>query len=221
VKYRWAQDAYFMFPSAYRHFPEPPVGKFHNDGLVDIQFAVSRDGRKFHRISRAAYIELGLKGSSDSGSMYMCVGMIRRGAEIYQYYGGNDFTHGGYNGLTEVRNRGALRVVRQRLDGFVSLDASDKGGEFVTPAIRFQGSSLALNLDASATGEVRVELRDEQGHPLDGYTFAQSDTLGGNDAALTATWRRGQSDLGLLAGKALRIAFKIRNASLYAFQFKP
>ncbi|MBI3922927.1 MAG: hypothetical protein HY318_16015, partial [Armatimonadetes bacterium] len=42
VEYPWAADSYFMFPSAYYHFPEPPIGKYGNDGLLDIQMAVSR-----------------------------------------------------------------------------------------------------------------------------------------------------------------------------------
>ena len=220
VKYPWADRAYLMFPSSYRHFPDPPVGQFRNDGLVDIHFAVSRDGRKFHRFSRAPYIGLGLEGSAESGTMYMGIGMVRRQNEIYQYYGGYDFTHGGYAGLKEVRNRGGIFLARQRLDGFVSVDADEHGGEFVTPEVRFEGHRLLLNLDASATGEVQVELRGADGNPIAGYAFADSDILGKNDLAKVVTWRRGESELGALAGKPVRIAFKLRCTKLYAFQFQ-
>lgn len=220
VRYRWADDVYFMFPSAYRHFPEPPVGKFRNDGLLDIQLAVSRDGLKFHRVSRLPYVELGMKGSGDSGSMYMCIGMIRRGNEIYQYYGGYDFTHGNYVGLPVIRNLGGVRLTRQRLDGFVSVDAAENGGEFVTPPVTFQGSQLTLNLNASATGEVHVELRESDGRPIAGYTFGESDSIGQNDVARVVTWRGGNADVGSLAGREVRIAFKLCSVKLYAFQFK-
>ena len=81
------QNAYVAFPSSYMHFPEPPVGKYGNDGLLDIQLAVSRDGVKYHRVSRAPYIPLGLTGEPDSLSNYMAVGMVRTSDYLLQYYG--------------------------------------------------------------------------------------------------------------------------------------
>ena len=55
--------------------------------------------------------------------------MLRRAAEIFQYYGGNDWSHGEYEGVPEMRNRGGMHLVRQRLDGFMSVDADEKGGD--------------------------------------------------------------------------------------------
>lgn len=218
VEYPWAEDAYFMFPSAYRHFPDPPEGKYRNDGLIDIALAVSRDGRKFHRTSKAPYVRMGLNGAPDSGSMYMGIGMIRRGATIYQYYGGYDFTHAGYVGLPEIKNQGGVMLLRQRLDGFISADADEKGGEFATPPLRFRGARLCLNLDASATGEVRVELRGADNRSIAGYSFAECDPLYQNGVAKLVTWR-GDSEVGRFAGKPVQLGFRCRNVKLYAFQF--
>ncbi len=219
VKYPWADDTYFMFPSQYRKFPEPPASKYRNDGLVDIQLAVSRDGRKFHAASRFPYIEQGLKGTRDSGSLYMCIGMLRRGDEIYQYYGGYNWSHGAYVGIPEMRHRGGVMMTRQRLDGFISIEADHKGGQFVTPPVKFEGRQLVLNLNASATGLVWVELQDANGQPFAGYSFGDCDPLGGNYVAAGVTWRQGKADVSQLAGKPVRIAFKLRTAKLYAFQF--
>jgi hypothetical protein len=219
VKYPWADDTYLMFPSAYRHFAEPPASKYRNDGLLDIQLAVSRDGRKFQAASRFPYIELGLKGARDCGSMYMYIGMLRRGVEIYQYYGGCDWTHGAFVGIPEIRHRGGVMLVRQRLDGFVSVEADHKGGQFVSPAVVFEGHRLALNLNASATGQILVELRDAEGRPFEGFAFKDCDPLGGNDVAAVVTWRQGNSDVSAFAGRPMRVAFKLRTAKLYAFQF--
>src|SRR5262245_30415025 len=121
VQYPWADDAYFMFPSAYLHYPNPPQGKFSNDGPVDIELAVSRDGIAYDRPERRPYIDLGLAGSRDSGSIYMLVGMLRHGNEIYQYYSAYPFTHAGYRGLSDESSIGAIIRVAQRLDGFVSV----------------------------------------------------------------------------------------------------
>jgi hypothetical protein len=37
--------------------------------------------------------------------------------------------------------------------------------------------------------------------------------------AKVVTWRRGDADLGRLAGKPVRLAFQMRLAKLYSFQF--
>lgn len=220
VQYPWAADAYFMFPSAYLHYPDPPKGKFRNDGPVDIQMAVSRDGVKFQRVERAPYVELGLPGSKENGSLYMMVGMVRHGDEIYQYYGAFPFTHGAYPGIPEEQQVGigALLRLSQRLDGFVSADAGMAGGSFVTPPLRFEGKQLALNLNASALGEVLVELRDEKGAPIKGFTFEECDPIHRNHLAHVVTWNQ-KSDVQSLASQPVRIAFKLRAVKMYAFQF--
>jgi hypothetical protein len=219
VEYPWADDAYFMFPSAYRHYPEPPAGPFHNGGVLDTELAVSRDGRKFHRVSRLPYIGLGREGSLDSKGTYVLIGMLRRDGQIYQYYGGHDREHGDIRPAVGVKHEGGLFLTVQRLDGFVSLDAGPAGGSFTTPVLTFQGSKLDLNMDASALGEIRVEIQGQDGKALKGFAFADSDALGLNDLSKTATWRKGSSDVSTLAGKPVRLAFRLRAAKLYAFQF--
>lgn len=106
-----------------------------------------------------------------------------------------------------------------RLDGFVSADASYTGGSLTTPPIIFGGTRLALNLDASAGGEVQVEIRDASGKPLAGYTVAEADALNGNNVRMPVTWQ-GKADVSSLAGKAVKLHFKLRDCRLYSFQFK-
>jgi len=231
VKYPWAQDAYLMFPSAYRHFPEPPIGRNRNDGTVDIDLAVSRDGRKFHRLSHQPYIGLGLKGSLDDSTLYMFIGMLRRDNCLYQYYEGNNVSHGTILTAAQLHSSGALFLARSRLDGMVSLEAGAAGGHFVTPLLRFHGKHLVLNLDASATGEVEVELQDQAGRPVGydydsdsgspvgGFTFAHCDPIRYNDLARVVTWRQGDADLSRLEGQPVRLSFRMHSAKLYSFQF--
>lgn len=228
VKYPWADDAYLMFASVYRHFPRPAMGtyvddgrKYHNDGLLDVTLAASRDGLRFKRVSREPYVPLGLAGARDSSQIYMTVGMIRHGNEVLQYYGGLDYTHGMDIALPEMKQRGGLMQVRQRLDGFVSLEAEAAGGQFTTPPLAFEGQRLALNLDVAVEGEIRVELRDEEGRPLEGFGFADCQPIMGNDLARVVTWKYGTSDLSRLSATPVRVAFKLRLAKLYAFQFVP
>lgn len=228
VKYPWADGVYLMFASVYRHFPRPAKGtyvddgrKYHNDGLLDVTLAASRDGLKFKRVSRQPYVPLGLAGARDSSQIYMTVGMVRHGNEVLQYYGGLDYTHGMDIALPQMKERGGLMQVRQRLDGFVSLEAEAGGGQFVTPSLVFAGQRLALNLEVPVEGEIRVELRDAEDRALEGFSFADCDPLMGNDLARVVTWSRGTSDLARLAGRPVRVAFKLRLAKLYALQFVP
>ncbi len=212
IKYPFAPDVYFMFPSAYYHFP----GK-KNDGPLDIQLATSRDGVHWDRRFRAPYVGLGLEGAADGGSIYMTVGMLRKGSEIWMYYTGYDFTHGAYN-LTRTRYKGVVSRLVQRLDGFVSADAAYGGGELTTAPLVFDAARLELNLDTGALGSARVEVLGLDRQPVSGFAAADCDPIIGNSTARKVTWK-GSPDVGSLSGRPVRLRFAMRSAKLYAFQF--
>jgi len=217
-QYPWAEHAYFAFPSMYYHFPEPPEGKYGNDGLLDVQLAVSRNGVRFNRPDRRPYIELGPTGEYDSKSIYMAVGALRVGNKIYQYYGGYSFTHGEYIDKPDLKDVGAVYLAIQRLDGFISANAPYKGGSLITPLIVFSGNRLVLNVNASALGEVRVEILGADGLPIEDLTLNDCEPIRGNHIAKIVRFR-GREDLSSLAGRPIRLRFKMRSAKLYAFQF--
>ena len=220
VKYPWADDAYFMFPSAYRHFPAPPEGRLRNKRRPRHRpGGQPRRPEIPPRVARLPYVGLSPEGSPDSRGSYMFIGMLRREGMIYQYYGSHDVNHGDTEAVMGRSHIGGVFLACQRLDGFVSLDAGPGGGRFVTPPVSFRGSRLLLNMDASATGDIRVELQDAEGGAVPGFAFADSDVLYLNDIAKVATWRKGVSDVAALAGKPVRLAFRLRSAKLYAFQF--
>ena len=60
-KYPYADDAYFMFPWVYEHWPESPHP---NDGLINAQLAASRDGWHWMRYDRKECIPAGPKANS-------------------------------------------------------------------------------------------------------------------------------------------------------------
>jgi hypothetical protein len=113
---------------------------------------------------------------------------------------------------------GGVGVVRQRLDGFVSADADHNGGWLSTPALTFRGDQLRLNIDTGAMGTAFVELRDDGGRPIPGFALADCEEIGGNFVDQAVYWR-GSPDVSFLAGRSVRIHFKLRRAKLYAFQF--
>ena len=107
---------------------------------------------------------------------------------------------------------------KQRLDGFVSVDAGSDDGWLVTPPIAFEGSRLQLNIDCGAMGEAWVELQDEAGKLFPGYAFEDAVSVDRNGVAQEVWWQTGP-DVGSLSGRPVRLKLRMRSAKLYAFQF--
>lgn len=234
--YADAEDVYLAFPSMFRCYGYGQRESGHGrdfrgdadgDGLFEVQLAVSRDGIRFDRI-RTPYLKPGLTrdrrgttGDLDRGLVTMGVGMIRRGDEIHQYYHATPSTH--VVGAVAAAQRGGdpaggvFRAV-QRLDGFVSIDAGADGGEVQTPAVVFSGDRLTLNADCGGSGEIRVELQDEQGRPLPGHALADAVSIDRNGTAQEVWWKRGP-DVSPLAGIPVRLRITMRSSKLYAFRF--
>lgn len=227
-QYPWADDAYFAFVNPYRHYPVADTsdttlqgkderGRYRNDGTLDIQLAVSRDGVFFTRPDRQPYVPLGMAGAWDGGQLYMGLGMLRVGDEVWMYYTGTSHTHGAYD-AEEGRREGGIGRLVQRLDGFISADAAYEGADFTTPLLTFSGAHLRLNVDCSALGQVWVELRDEKNQPIPGHTLAESIDVDRNHIAAPVRWRE-REHAGELAGRPVRVHVKARASKLYAFQF--
>jgi hypothetical protein len=198
-------DFYVSFPG----FWYPNVAD--ND---DVQFAFSRDGIKWQRPFRQPIIRLGMPGSGCEGYIDLAEGMIRHGNELWLYYMGLPEHHL----AMEVKWDSVFARAIYRLDGFISEDGEYDGGELVTRPMIFAGSTLELNLDTSAGGWAYVELQDETGGPIRGYSLKEADRLNGNTVNMKASWGD-KVDVGALAGKAVKIRFVLRNCKLYAFQF--
>lgn len=106
-----------------------------------------------------------------------------------------------------------------RTDGFASVNAPYTGGEFVTQPFRFAGKELFLNFATSAAGSVRVEIQRADGAPIEGYTLDDSAELIGNFIDRPVSWR-GNSDASALAGTPVRLRFVMKDADVYALQWR-
>ena len=127
--------------------PVPCAGTS-NDGLLDVGFAASRDGRRFERFDRQPFLPRGpgrprtgcaaeqgraggavcsgvWEGAFDAGSTNMAVGIMDRGTEETIMLGqGDQYTHGGYVNFTEPGGApilSGLQILTMRRHGFVSL----------------------------------------------------------------------------------------------------
>jgi len=240
-KYPWAQDAYYMFPSEYFHYgtflKDFRKGQPVNAGSLDSRFAASRDGIMWKRYDRRVFVELGMKHEWDSRSIYMAYGVVpaNNENEMFMYYYGSNTLHGWdrddqhrernkrllrrIGGAPETEIHGISRLVIRR-DGFVSVKADYTGGQFLTPVLSFTGDELALNVNTSAVGQVQVEILDENNKPIPGYTLEDCDQIyTANEINRVVKWN-GESTVSKLAGKPIRLHFVMRDADLYAFQFR-
>ena len=111
-----------------------------------------------------------------------------------------------------------IRRYTLRPDGFVSVQAGYRSGSVITKPFRFAGNELHLNLSTSAVGWIKIELQDEAGQPLPGFTSADCPEVFGDKLDALVRWKGG-ADVGLLAGKTVRIRFHMNDADLYSFQF--
>jgi len=212
--------AYILLPTTYYHwreddFPQTDEGSF--PATMDVALATSRDRVNWWQPSpadREPFLRLGKDGTALSGMIFSNPWPIVVGDEIWFYYAGLGRSHGGGS---QSYGSGIFRA-RLRRDGFVSVDAAYRGGEFTTPLIKFAGMKLQLNMDGSAGGWLQVEIQSDDGKALKGYKLSDCDTIRGNNLAKTITWK-GAFDVSKLAGKPVKLRFVMRSMKLFAFQF--
>jgi hypothetical protein len=179
---------------------------------VEPTLMASRDGVRWRRWTEAL-IPLNAPEQRDGNrSNYMAWGMVELpdAPQQWSMYASEAY----YTGADS-----RLRRFEYRKDGFVSVRASDRGGELVTRPIRFQGDKLALNFATSEGGSVRAEIQDAAGKPIDGFTLADSEALRGDAIEQTATWKSGR-DLSELAGRPVRLRLALSAADVYSFRFQ-
>jgi hypothetical protein len=194
IKYPWAPDVYLSFLWRYPG----------DDGPRHVDLGISRDGENWSFFGTNWYIPLG--SAEEELSMY---GLIRRGDEIWQYV-----DEGGAHGGDAPRH---YYRYRQRLDGFVSLDAGGTTGTATTLPLVFGGNKLVLN--TLAAGSVRVGILTEAGEALPGFDVSDCDAISGDFTERVVTWN-GRWNAGMPSGSVVRLRFEMQNAKLYSFQFK-
>jgi hypothetical protein len=215
VERRWEQSFEFLPDKAHRQARmkfSPRYGTAVTDGL----FMTSRDGRVFRRWGEAI-IRPGIERTNNwlYGDGYQSYGLLVTQAadplapqELSAYAPENYW-----------KESSCLRRYTFRMDGFVSLNAPLKGGEVVTKPLTFTGKELVLNFATSAAGSVKVEMQDEAGQPLPGHALADCDDLFGDTLERPVSWKA-NADVSALAGKPLRLRFVLRDADIYAMQFR-
>jgi hypothetical protein len=179
------------------------------DETIDIQLTTSHDSETWQRAAdQQTFIPLGDEGSWDDGMIFSAP-MINHDDKTLIYYGG---WNGPHNSKTERKSGIGLATLRK--NGFVSLDVGLNGGSVITHPIQDAHGPLLVNADAR-DGSIYIELIDSTGTPLSGYTLDDCISIETNSIVHTVRWK----NKSILPDndEAIRIRFKIKNASLYCF----
>ncbi len=218
IKYPCAARAYLMPFSAFYHRPN----------LLEVHLAVSRDGVHWDRPGdRQPWIRLPLD-TEGVHMNYVGDGVIREGECLYHYHSHMRKWHarakpGQYGSCPIEEYCGSIHRDVLRLDGYMSVNAGNRGGEFVTPPLVHNGRRLELNVDTGAGGWVKVELLDVRNRPtwdcrLADHALDDCERIVTNSTHHIVNWKSG-SNVSKSAGRPMRMRVSMRNARLYAFQF--
>jgi hypothetical protein len=193
-----------------RFVPDRKVRADWHDGLSDGVFMSSRDGLHWDRRFMEAFLRPGPDPDNwTERNMYVGPGIVETGPAELSLYVVEHYRH----------PTARIRRATIRTDGFVSANARYAGGELLTHPLIFDGSRLTINYATSAVGSVRVELQEADGRPIAGYALDDADEIYGDEIARDVTWR-GSADLAALAGRPIRLRIALKDADLYAIQFR-
>jgi len=175
------------------------VPEHEGPGVSDAVFMSSRDGVNWDRPFLEAWVRPGpdLKNWTDRNNM-TANGIIVTGEGEWSLYISEHYRHADHR----------IRRVSVRKQGFASMHADAKGGEFTTQSLKFVGKKLLLNYATSAAGSIQIDALDDAGKVL-----ATMPELYGDDFEANAL------DVSTLAGQTIRLRVKMKDADLYALRF--
>ncbi len=202
--YTSGTQPYFRAPHLYLAFPTRFMPDRGNS--TDVLFMSSRGGNKFNRLFLEAFIRPGLDSLRwGNRANYAALNIVPTSVSEMSIYlcSGN-----------APMQRGVLRT-----DGIISVNATSKTGELLTRPFIFTGKRLVINFATSAAGFIQVEIQDEKGKPVPGYQFNESIAIIGDRIQQVVAWKKG-TDVMELAGRPIRLHFRMKEADLYSFQFR-
>ena len=216
------RDPHLLVALGFRFSPERQVvsaedearfGVHHTQarGVSDAVFLTSRGGFAYDRTFLESFIRPGPDPKAwTARNNAPALGVVPTGPGEMSIYTVTRYT------MPDCR----LQRYTLRTDGFASIRAPYAGGTLTTKMLVFTGSTLVLNFATSSVGAVRVELLDDHGRVLAGFSAAECDELIGDQLEQTVTWQR-SADVARLAGRRVQLRFLMKDADLYSFRFKP
>ncbi len=205
---------YARAPHLFIGFPTRYLPK--RGSLVEPIFMTSRDGRTFHRWEEAVIRPGRNRERWHNRSNYAWWSLVETDSDLPG--GGTELSL--YTNERYYQGKGVkIRRYTYRPDGFVSIHASFAGGEAVTKPLVFKGGALHLNFSTSAAGSIRVELQTADGRAAAPFSLSKCPAIYGDAIDQKVTWGK-NSDVGKLAGTPIRVRFVLKDADIFAMQFR-
>ena len=88
-----------------------------------------------------------------------------------------------------------------------------------TKLLKFTGKELEINYSTAAAGSLKVEIQDEQGRAVSGFSLSDATEIVGDQIERVVTWKQ-KSDVSQLAGKPVRLRFVMKDAELFSLRFR-
>jgi len=179
-------------------------------GVSDAYFMSTRGGTQYDRTFMESFIRPGIGLNNWTARCnYPALNVVQTGANEMSVYLNQDYAQPTAN----------LHRYSLRLDGFTSINAPFDGGEVLTKPFTFSGDILEINYSTSAVGEIRFEIQNKAGKPIEGFEMEKSKAVIGNEIAGQATWE-GNKSLASLNGKIVRLHIYMKDADLYSLRFR-
>lgn len=204
---------YYRSPHIFAGFPTRYIPD--RGSLTEGLFMTSRDTLNFRRWGEAIIPPGRNSDKWHNRSNYIWLGIVETLSDLPG--AGKELSV--YSNEAYYEGRGVkTRRYTYRIDGFVSLRASLKGGEVTTKPLTFRGNTLFVNFSTSAAGSIKIEIQDESGKPIPNFTIADSPEIYGDKIQHPVKFK--SPNLAKLAAKPIRLRFQLKDADLYAFGFK-
>lgn len=182
--------------------------KYYKD-CSDAIFMTTRGGNSYDRTFLNSFIKpsIGLENWV-SRSNYPALNIVQTSDHEMSVYVNESYAQEGAH----------LKRYSMRIDGLVSIHAQMKEGRITTKPIKFEGKQLEINYSTSAAGYIKVEVLDEAGEPIAGFSKEDAQEIIGNEIGRELSWS-GNASLANLSGRPVRLRFYLKDADLFSFKF--
>jgi hypothetical protein len=185
------------------------IHMLYREDCSDTVFMTSRGGSLYDRTFMESFIRPGLQyGEWASRSGIVALGITQLDSMYMSLYRSEFYA--------QPHNRLVRYMVE--VDRFASVHAGYSRGIMLTKPFKFRGSYLTINFSTSAIGSILIEVDDEYGNPIPGYTADDAIELVGNSTQRAVMWKRGACVVPL-QGRTIRLRFYMQDADLYALRF--
>ena len=185
-----------------------------SNGLPETQLAYSRDSVRWERWAEP-FIPRGNPGEYDWGGTYSRYPVIKDD-QLYFLYTANSDRHG-------VHCISKVGLATMRLDGFVSVESQGyMRASVTTRPYHWQSEGLRINVNAAVDdGALKVQLQDETGKALEGFSSKDCDPIGEDAIDKQVTWK-GKANLAALHDRMVAVKFLFSpGVKLYSYALTP